>query len=144
MIQHRLVEHEIEQPADLDRAIAEIAPNGYELSLLDRDDDGFRVRLVETETSTARNINVPAELLASPIYSHVRRAYARLAEIVGLPPFAVTVGKEAEVAETYDGLRDEGARRREAGHPALALQGPRRDERRAALGDDDGSGASGC
>ncbi len=32
------------------------------------------------------------------------------------------------------------ARRGEAGDPGLALQGPRRDERRAALGDDDGSG----
>src|SRR6185295_10385636 len=31
--------------------------------------------------------------------------YAKLAEIVGLPPFRVTVGKEAETVETYDGLR---------------------------------------
>jgi DNA gyrase subunit B len=105
MIHHRLVEHAIEQPSDLGRAISEIAPNGYELSLLDGDDDGFRINLVETETSTARSINVPAELLASPIYNHVRRAYARLTEVVGLPPFAVTIGKETEMVETYDGLR---------------------------------------
>jgi len=105
MIQHRLVEHEIEQPADIERAIGEIVPNGYELSALEPGENAFRIRLVQTETGTSRNITVPDELLASPIYQHVRRAYAKLTEIVGLPPFAVTVGKEVETAETYDGLR---------------------------------------
>jgi DNA gyrase subunit B len=105
MIHHRLVEHAIEQPSDLEGAIDSIAPNGYELSVLGRSDDGFKVSLVETETSTTRNIDVPVELLASPIYGHVRKAYARLTEVVGLPPFSVVVGKETEVAETYEGLR---------------------------------------
>jgi DNA gyrase subunit B len=105
MIHHRLVEHDIEHPGDLPRAIGAIAPNGYELSLLDGDDDVFRVRLVETETSTARNISVPIELLASPIYGYVRKAYARLGEIAGLPPFTVAVGKELEAAETFSELR---------------------------------------
>jgi DNA gyrase subunit B len=106
MIQHRLVEHAIEQPDDVARAIAAIAPNGYELSLLEQeDDDAFRIRLVETETSTARNISVPAELLGSPIYGYVRKAYARLGEIAGLPPFTIKSGKEIEVAETFSRLR---------------------------------------
>ncbi|HEY7536864.1 MAG TPA: DNA topoisomerase (ATP-hydrolyzing) subunit B [Gaiellaceae bacterium] len=105
MINHRLVEHEIEEPVDVERAIAGIAPNGFELSVLGHDDDEFRIRLVEVETSTARSIRVPVELLGSPIYGHVRTEYARLGAIVGLPPFRVRVGKELEVAETYDGLR---------------------------------------
>jgi DNA gyrase subunit B len=105
MIHHRLVEHAIEQPADLAAAIVSLAPNGYELSLLDSSDDGFKISLVETETSTTRSIDVPIELLASPIYGHVRKAYSRLTDIVGLPPFSVAVGKEIEVAETYEGLR---------------------------------------
>jgi DNA gyrase subunit B len=105
MIHHRLVEYEIEQPNDVARAIDSIAPNGYELSLLDGDDDAFKVRLIETETSTARSITVPVELLGSPIYGYVRKAYAKLSEIVGLPPFTVTVGKEQEIAETYGELR---------------------------------------
>jgi DNA gyrase subunit B len=105
MIQHRLVEHEIEEPADIERAIAGIAPNGFELSLLDRGDEEFRIRLVEVETSTARNVRVPVELLASPIYAHVRAEYARLGGMVGLPPFRVAVGKELEVVGTYEGLR---------------------------------------
>jgi DNA gyrase subunit B len=105
MIHHRLVEHEIEEPEDIAKAIGAIAPNGYELSLLDGDDNAFRVRLVEIETSTARSISVPVELLGSPIYAYVRKAYAKLSEIAGLPPFTVTVGKEQVVAETFGELR---------------------------------------
>jgi DNA gyrase subunit B len=105
MIHHRLVEHEIEQAADVERAILAIVPNGYELSILERGENDFRVRLVEVETSTARNITVPIELLASPIYGYVRAAYGKLADTVGLPPFKVLVGKELEVAETYEELR---------------------------------------
>src|SRR5438105_2938801 len=62
MIHHRLVEHEIEQPADIARAIGAIAPNGYELAVLDGDDDTFRIRLIEAGTSTARNIDVTRAL----------------------------------------------------------------------------------
>src|SRR5204863_1839725 len=39
MVHRRLVEHEIEQPADVERAITAIGPNGYELSLLEQRED---------------------------------------------------------------------------------------------------------
>jgi DNA gyrase subunit B len=106
MVKHRLVEHEIEDAAGVAAAIGAIEPNGYELTLLDEDEAGFLIRLVETETSTARKISVPVDLLASPIYAHLRKVYARLADFVGLPPFTVTVGKEQVPAETFDALRD--------------------------------------
>src|SRR5206468_7487495 len=102
---HRLVEHSIEAPTDLAGALAAIGENGYALSLLDGDDDTFRIRVVETETSAARNVAVPVELLASPIYRGLRTAYAKLVEQLGPPPFTVHVGKEPVVAETFDALR---------------------------------------
>jgi len=105
MILHRLVEHEIEAPADVQRAIDAIGENGYALSLVDSEDDSFRVRVVENETSAARNIRVPVELLGSPIYTGLRAAYTKLVAQLGLPPFTVAVGKEREVAETFDVLR---------------------------------------
>jgi DNA gyrase subunit B len=105
MVAHRFVEHEIEGPDDVEKTIEAIGENGYQLSVLSRDDDAFRIRVIETETSAARNITVPVELLASPIYAHVRKAYARLVELVGPPPFRVTVGKEQEAAGTFDALR---------------------------------------
>jgi DNA gyrase subunit B len=105
MILHRLVEQTIETPKDLSAALTAIGENGYALSLLDGDDDQFRIRVVETETSAARNIAVPIELLASPIYRGLRAAYAKLADQLGPPPFTVIVGKEPVVAESFDALR---------------------------------------
>jgi len=105
MILHRLVEHEIDGPKDFANAIKSVGENGYALSLLDGGEDEFRVRVVETETSAARNIAVPVELLASPIYAGLRTQYAKLAGQIGEPPFTVTVGKEREVAETFDEFR---------------------------------------
>jgi DNA gyrase subunit B len=105
MVQHRLVEHEIEQPDDVEKAITAIGTNGYELSIVDRGEETFRIRLVETETSTARNVTIPVELLASPIYERVRLGYRKLADLIGLPPFRVKVGKEAETADTFESLR---------------------------------------
>ena len=64
MVLHRLVEHEIESADDIEAAVAAIADNGYVLSVLEHKDDEFQVRVVETETSAARNIAVPVELLA--------------------------------------------------------------------------------
>jgi DNA gyrase subunit B len=105
MILHRLVEHEIDSPKDLHKAIEAIGENGYALSLLDGSEEEFRIRVVETETSATRNIAVPVELLASPIYGGLRSCYAKLVDQLGAPPFTVTVGKERVTAETFDELR---------------------------------------
>jgi DNA gyrase subunit B len=106
MVVHRLVEHEIETPQDIQSAIDAIADNGYALSIVDKDEDILRVRVIETETSAAHNVAVPVELLGSPIYAKLRQAYNRLVDIVGQPPFTVRVGKEDEVAESFDALRE--------------------------------------
>jgi DNA gyrase subunit B len=106
MVVHRLVEHEIETPQDIQAAIDAIADNGYALSIVDKDEDVLRVRVIETETSAAHNVAVPVELLGSPIYSKLRQAYNRLVEIVGQPPFTVRVGKDDEIAESFDALRE--------------------------------------
>ena len=74
--------------------------------MLEHGDDEFRVRVVETETSAGRNITVPVELLASPMYRGLRAAYQKLVDQLGPPPFTVTVGKELVVAETFDLLRE--------------------------------------
>jgi DNA gyrase subunit B len=105
VVLHRLVEHEIDSAKDLEKAIKTIGDNGYALSLLDGGSDEFRIRVVEMETSAARNVAVPVELLGSPIYAGLRAAYAKLVDQLGPPPFTVTLGKEPEVVETFDLLR---------------------------------------
>ncbi len=107
VIMHRLVESDAESPADAAAALEAAPGNGHTFSVLKKDKDGVKVKVTETETSTAVHVVVPAELFASPIYANVRKAYGRLAEIVGgLPPFTLRSGKRKEVALTFESLRD--------------------------------------
>jgi DNA gyrase subunit B len=103
---HRLVETEAGSPADLEAALGTIAPNGYEVSLVETDAAGAKIRVVERETSAAVNVVLPAELLASPVYTNLRKTYARLVEIVGSPPFSLRLGNKSAEAETFTELRD--------------------------------------
>jgi DNA gyrase subunit B len=106
MILHRLVEHDIEGPKDLAKAITAIGENSHTLALVEGGDpDEFQIRVVETETSAARTITVPVELLASPIYTGLRNAYAKLVDQLGPPPFTITIGKEQVVAHSFEELR---------------------------------------
>jgi DNA gyrase subunit B len=108
VIAHRLVESDATEPKDVARLLDVAPDNGYAFSILASDQEEVRVKLVEVETSAATDVAVPKELLSSPIYGHVRRTYARLAEIAGgLPPFALRLGKKRTEAETFEGLRDE-------------------------------------
>jgi DNA gyrase subunit B len=107
MVTHRLVESELGTLADLDSAITAAGENGYALDVVSRNDGDMTIRVVEAATSAAQNVTVPAELLASPIYGNLRRAYAKLVELVGPPPFALAVGKKRATAETFSALRGE-------------------------------------
>jgi len=103
---HRLVETEAGSLGDLEVALGTIAPNGYEVSLVETGPDGAKIRGVERETSAAANVVLPAELLVSPVYANLRKTYARLVEIVGSPPFTIQLGNKSAEAETFTELRD--------------------------------------
>jgi DNA gyrase subunit B len=106
MVTHRLVELDTETPAAVAKAIQSAPENGYALELVDRDETKFRIRVSELATSAANHVNVPVELVASTAYRNVRTRYAKLAEVVGLPPFTVASAKRTEPTETYEGLRN--------------------------------------
>jgi DNA gyrase subunit B len=104
VVDHRLVETDAE--AGIEGALANLDPNGFEFAVLGANGDGTRVKVVERETGAAANVLVPSELLASPIYANVSKTYHRLAEIVGLPPFRVELGKKTRRSETFAELRE--------------------------------------
>jgi DNA gyrase subunit B len=106
VIAHRLVETEAAVPADVERALAGLDANGFEVALVGCAADAFRVKFIERETSAASHVSVPAELLASPVYANVRRAYVKLAEQIGSPPFTLTLRKKEEIATTFSELRE--------------------------------------
>jgi DNA gyrase subunit B len=101
-IDHRLVEG---VAADAEELVASLPANGYELSVEQRLDTGYLVRIVELETNTARTIELPSAMLSAPTYASVRAAYEKLAQSVGLPPFALGHGKKRARAETFPALR---------------------------------------
>ena len=107
MIAHRLVELDVTTPAAAEKAIAGLPPNGYKLSVLERDEQGLQVKVVEEETSAAQTIGLSAELLASPIYAHLRSSYEKLVEVVGPPPFSLALAKHTAEAPTFAALRHE-------------------------------------
>ena len=105
--EHRLVETEAETASEVETAILSLPANGYELSVAERQEAGLRVKVVETETSAARFLDLPFALFASPAYANVKRAYAKAADVVGMPGFSLVFGKKSAGAQTYAGLRDE-------------------------------------
>jgi len=106
-VSHRLVELDAVTPDAMEKAIAQLPANGYTLSVLERDENGLHVRVVEEETSAAQTVALTADLLSSPIYANLRKAYAKLVEIVGPPPFALALGKKSAQPDTFGALRTE-------------------------------------
>ncbi len=105
VIAHRLVETGALTAAEAETAIAAIPANGYELSVTERLEDRLSVKIIETETSAATHLELPAGLFGSPSYASLKRAYEKLAEMVGLPDFQLSYGKKTAAAETYAELR---------------------------------------
>ncbi|HUF02107.1 MAG TPA: DNA topoisomerase (ATP-hydrolyzing) subunit B [Gaiellaceae bacterium] len=105
VIDHRIVETDAVS-GELAAALAELEPNGYELSLFSSSADGDVLRVIERETGAAASVVVPSELLSSPIYANVRKTYERLTEAVGRPPFTITFGKRTRRVETFGQLRE--------------------------------------
>jgi DNA gyrase subunit B len=105
VIAHRLVETGATTAAEAEAAIAAIPANGYELSVTERLEDRLLVKVVETETSAATHLDLPAGLFGSASYAQLRRTYEKLTEVVGLPDFTLTYGKKTAVAESFAELR---------------------------------------
>jgi DNA gyrase subunit B len=106
VVAHRLVETDVVSAADAVSAIVARDQNGYGLDA-SVDGDSLLVQVIEQETNATMNVVVPADLLGSQIYEHVRKAHMRLAEIVGgLPPFKLRLGKESAYALTFEELRE--------------------------------------
>ena len=105
VVAHRLVETTAAAPADVESALASIDGNGYEVALIEATADGVHLKATERSTSAATNVVVPAALLASPVYANLRKTYGRLIEIVGAPPYEISLGKKQRSAETFTELR---------------------------------------
>jgi DNA gyrase subunit B len=114
VVDHRLAEHDVPTLEEAEKLLPELGDDEYELESAGIHDGMtpsgapdrlLRVKLIETETSAATHTEISATMLASPVYAGMRKAYARLLEIAGPPPFTVTLGKKSRDAATFDSLR---------------------------------------
>ena len=87
----------------------------------------------------ARTYKLSAALFASSDYRHLVEVHEDLLKQVGRPPFTVAARRQGARGGVVRRAAPRGARARPPGSHDAALQGPRRDERRAAARDDDGS-----
>jgi DNA gyrase subunit B len=106
VVTHRLVETDVDLATDVKAALGSLDTNGYDLDVVSSSAEEFRVKMIERETSAATHVIVPTALLTSPVYANLRKAYSRLGEIVGLPPFTIHQGKKNRTAETFTELRE--------------------------------------
>jgi DNA gyrase subunit B len=107
VVTHRLVETSAAEVKDVKKALGSLDPNGYAVAVVAAAAESFRAKVIERETSAATHVTVSAGLLASPVYDHLKKAYARLAEVVGTPPFKIALGKKSRTAETFGALRQQ-------------------------------------
>jgi DNA gyrase subunit B len=105
VVAHRVVESEAADGKSLEKLIGAMTPNGYELSVVGREGAQLSVKVVESETSAATFVDVPDALFADPAYAALRRAYGKVADIVGLPPYTLVHGKKRAAAQTSVELR---------------------------------------
>jgi len=105
VVGHRLVELEGVTAKEVEAGIDALPPNGYKLSVVERDENGLQVKVVEEETSAAQTVGLSAELLSSPVYANLRNAYAKLVDLMGAPPFQLKLGKNTAEAEGFSELR---------------------------------------
>jgi DNA gyrase subunit B len=106
VVKHRFVEVAIGEHADAVRALPELSQNGYELeSVPPTKDDTLRIRVIERDTSAAHHVDIPQGLFESGAYGSLQRAYGKVTDVVGYPPYSVAAGRKLRRAETFGELR---------------------------------------
>jgi len=107
VVKHRFIElPSIGAPDDALEALPELSKNGYELeSVPPTKADTVRIKVIERATSAAHHVDVAQGLFESPSFVSLQRAYAKVTDVVGLPPFRISSGKKERRAETFEELR---------------------------------------
>ncbi len=101
----RLLETDAASLAEVEEALAEASAGPRALTVVEREEEALKIRVVERESGAATHVTFPAALVASPIYANLRKTHRRLAEQVGLPPFQLALGKRQARADTFPDLR---------------------------------------
>jgi DNA gyrase subunit B len=106
VVRHRLAEVDSSTAFEVEAALGHLGDDEFGLEFAGADERAVTVKLVERETNAATRIELPIAMLASPAYAGLRKAYGRLLESVGPPPFTITLAKKSRSAATFETLRE--------------------------------------
>jgi DNA gyrase subunit B len=105
-VTHRFVEVPIPSVKEALEALPSLSTDGYDLEAVEsRKAETFRIRVIEKATSAASHVELPEGLFRASSYESLRKAYAKVSEVVGLPPFTLLLGKKVRNADTFERLR---------------------------------------
>jgi DNA gyrase subunit B len=123
-VSHGFVELSLPTAEDARKILPTLATNGYEFEAVKpTTTKTLRIKVIEKATSAASHVEVPHLLFASPSYESLRGAYEKVGEVVGLPPFSLTLGKKAVKAETFAELRERALELAMEGIPVTRFKG---------------------
>jgi DNA gyrase subunit B len=77
----------------------------YETHLLGQDESALSVRVVERRSGSASTYRLRRDMFETDDYRSFVRVHGELRELAGTPPFAVTLGKKADEALSFEELR---------------------------------------
>ena len=120
VVTHRLVETEAGASKDVEKALGRSRRTATRSRSSTSATSRSRRRSIERETSAATHVTVPAELLASPSTRTCARRTRSSTEIVGPPPFSITIGKKTPRRRDVRRAAARVARAREGGHHDVA------------------------
>ncbi len=102
-----VLSEQIADRASLVRLLLRESEDGapYTTQLVDEGEEVLEVRAVETRTGLARLHRLRLSLLESTGYRQFAHVHGQLSEIVGHPPFSITLGDATEEATSYEELR---------------------------------------
>ena len=88
-------------------ALREDIDKRYVIDVLgvDGEEEVADTRLVERRTGLAANVRIPFAALSGREFQSLRRVHARIAELVGRPPFTLHLGNRKSEAASYEELR---------------------------------------
>ncbi len=105
VVRHRLAEVDSATAREVEVALPLLGDSEFGLEFAGATEEAIAIKLMELETNATTRIELPQAMLASPAYAGLRKAYARLLELAGPPPFTVTLGKKQRFAATFEELR---------------------------------------
>ena len=130
----QILDNEIKTPEALLELLAKdvVETDPFFTELLSQDEHLIRVKATERRSNLARTHRLRTDMFTSNEYRQLARVHADLVRLAGTPPFNDRARQRDRGGGVLRGAALRGHGRRRQGREAAALQGSRRDERRAA------------